>query len=181
MTFLKSSCSALIKDAWKSVRLRSTTYLMYAQYAFPEGSALGCGEQCIWKISMNKEAESHPFHAKCWEFWRRAVLAVSTFPSCCLGCSFNVDKVCVCVHMCCYSGTWLMVGDRQMSRYKSLTSCWIWNSENFQKFSLQDLKRDSRIWGHFDWSLSRSLAEHTCLIKVVLLVYIGWHSLEPGD
>lgn len=90
MTFLKSSCPDLIKDAWKSIRLRSTTYPMYAQNVFPEGWALGCGEQCIWKISMSEAAESHPFLAECWEFWRRAVLAASTFSSCCLGCSFNV-------------------------------------------------------------------------------------------
>lgn len=116
MTFLKSSCPALVKDAWKSVRLGSTTYPVYAQNVFPERSALGCGEQCIWKISMNKKAGSHPFHAKWWEFWRRAVLAASMFSSRCLGCSFNVDKLqIVCVHVCCYWGKWFVVGDRQIN------------------------------------------------------------------
>lgn len=85
-----------------------------------EGSALGCEDQWIWKISMNKEAESHPFHAKCWEFWRRPVLAASTFPSCCLGCCFNVDKA--CASTCAVTqahGLWLET-DRWANTHPSL-------------------------------------------------------------
>lgn len=56
------------RSCWKSVRLRSPTYPVNAQTVFPGGSALGCGEQSTWRISMSKEAESHPCHAECWEF-----------------------------------------------------------------------------------------------------------------
>lgn len=114
MTFLKSSCPTLIKDAWESVRLRST-YPIYAQ----KGQ--------LWVVGTNGSGRFP------WTRKLRAILsmqsagsseggqyAASTFPSCCLGCCFNVDKACaVTCAVTQAHGLWLET-DRWANTHPSL-------------------------------------------------------------